>query len=282
MPRRVTIERYDRATDFLAAAEPWLLDAEPHNNMILSVAKLLTSNDHPFHDPIYLAVVRDAGRIVGCAIRPPPDQLELTELPEGTVESLVEGVAAAYPDLAAAAGPERTALEFARAWTAARGGRWHVRHRWRLHVLHDVVAPRPASGQWRPASDADWPALRDWAPRYGREVNSRVDVTALFSRMLRRGSLYVWDDGGPACVVAVSGCTPNGARISAVYTPDELRNRGYASNAVAATSRSLLESGRRFCVLFADLDHVTPLRIYQAIGYRPLRDHVLIDFDAYD
>jgi predicted GNAT family acetyltransferase len=69
-----------------------------------------------------------------------------------------------------------------------------------------------------------------------------------------------------------TGSTPNGIRVTAVYTPPERRNRGYASACVAALSQMRLEGGRRFCFLFTDLANPTPNRIYQQIGYRAVCD----------
>jgi predicted GNAT family acetyltransferase len=61
--------------------------------------------------------------------------------------------------------------------------------------------------------------------------------------------------------------------ISGVYTPPSLRNRGYASAAVSALTRRLLESGYRNCNLFTDLSNPTSNAIYQRIGYIPVMDY---------
>ena len=76
-----------------------------------------------------------------------------------------------------------------------------------------------------------------------------------------------------------TGATPHGIRIGAVYTPPELRRRGYASALVAAVSQAELDRGRRWCFLFTDLANPTSNRIYQAIGYRPIRDVRMFRFD---
>jgi hypothetical protein len=65
---------------------------------------------------------------------------------------------------------------------------------------------------------------------------------------------------------------PNGIRIGPVYTPPELRRRGYASAVTAATSQAELDKGRRFIFLFTDLANPTANKIYQAIGYEPVID----------
>jgi hypothetical protein len=81
-------------------------------------------------------------------------------------------------------------------------------------------------------------------------------------------------------VVGAGGETPNGIRIGPVYTPPEVRNRGYASALTAAASADQLARGRRFCFLFTDLANPTSNKIYQAIGYEPVCDMDQYRFDA--
>lgn len=279
MSEPLTVDCYGGPAEFLAAAEEWLSAAEAENNLILSVSRLLLGADHPFHSPVYFATVKQRGAVVGCALRAPPDGLELSDLPPGAATLLLDSVAAAHPNLKSVGGPQTAAFEFARAWSRRFGGDWQVRHSWCWYRLDSVVPPtRPAPGTFRLAEQSDWPLLALWAPDYGREQNTPVNVTALFARLLARRTLYVWDDDGPKCVVALSGNTPNGVRVSAVYTPPDFRKRGYATSAVAAASQSALDSGAKFCVLATDRElSSTPARIYRSIGFEPLRDHLAID-----
>ena len=69
-----------------------------------------------------------------------------------------------------------------------------------------------------------------------------------------------------------TGPTPNGVRVTLVYTPPAVRGHGYASSCVAALSALLLASGRKYCFLFTDLANPTSNSIYTKIGYRPVCD----------
>jgi uncharacterized protein len=80
--------------------------------------------------------------------------------------------------------------------------------------------------------------------------------------------------------VGSGGETPNGIRIGPVYTPPEERGHGYASNLTAWVSQTLLDEGRRFCFLYADLGNPTSNKIYQAIGYEPVTDALMVAFTA--
>jgi hypothetical protein len=272
-----TVQLYRDAREFRADLEPWLLRNEDLNNPIISIAHTLASADHPFREPIYLASVKHGDAIIGCAIAATPDGLELTDLPSGVAPSLVASMAALRPDLHLVGGTEVPALEFAREWAKQRGGSWQVRHNWNLFRLDAVVAPRPVSGRLRMGEQSDWPWIGHWAPAYTDATNTTVDVTGFFKRRLRRNELYLWDHDGPKTVVTLSGNTPRGVRVTSVYTPAPFRGCGYATNAVAAASRLALEGGAQFCVLFADREPSVPARIYRAVGYRPIRDHLAVD-----
>jgi uncharacterized protein len=275
---RYVVRLHLDASQLLAATRDWLLDREAENNVVLGVAYLLTTADHPFREPFYLASITDNGNLIGCAVAAPPDGVELTELPEGAAAELVPSVARVRPDLPWVGAIRHVALEFARAWVSEVGGNWALRHDWTLFRLDEVVAPRSVPGQLRLAEAMDWPMVRSWAPGYAADTNTPVDVAGFLERRLRRRELHIWDDAGPKSFVTMSRRTPNAVQVSAVYTPREFRGKGYASNAVAAASRGALAQGAAFCVLVADPEPAQPARIYRAIGYRPIRNHVVIVF----
>jgi predicted GNAT family acetyltransferase len=76
-----------------------------------------------------------------------------------------------------------------------------------------------------------------------------------------------------------SGSTPNGARVNLVYTKPGFRGKGYASSLAAEVSQGLLNEGKKFCVLFADLANPVSNGIYQKIGYQTCCDWNVYSFD---
>jgi predicted GNAT family acetyltransferase len=81
------------------------------------------------------------------------------------------------------------------------------------------------------------------------------------------GGAFVWDDGGPVSVVALSPPVAGVPRIGPVYTPPAYRRRGYAGMAVAEVSRRALAAGAKRCMLFTDLANPTSNKIYAEVGY---------------
>ena len=135
------------------------------------------------------------------------------------------------------------------------------------------------------ATPADRDIVLAWTEGFMREAFGQVDlaeVAADVDRWIaRRGrTIYLWEDGEPVSLCGVGGVTPNGIRIGPVYTPPDLRGRGYASALVAAISEAELDAGRRFCFLFTDKANPTANHIYQAIGYEPVRDVDAYRFEA--
>ena len=87
--------------------------------------------------------------------------------------------------------------------------------------------------------------------------------------------------GGRGVPVSVAGLTRAVAgmvRVGPVYTPPELRGRGYAGAVTAAVSQAALEAGLREVVLYTDLANPTSNALYQRLGYRPVEDRVLFSF----
>ena len=83
------VHRFSQVQPFLDRAEPWLLSAETENNVFLGVTRRLLSGNHDFKDPIYLATVETKSEVCGCAIRTPPLELGLTQMPEAAIPLLL-------------------------------------------------------------------------------------------------------------------------------------------------------------------------------------------------
>jgi predicted GNAT family acetyltransferase len=78
----------------------------------------------------------------------------------------------------------------------------------------------------------------------------------------------MWEDGADVVsMCGFGGLTPRGIRIGPVYTPPELRRRGYASALTAHVTQQQLDGGRDYCFLYTDLANPTSNRIYLNLGY---------------
>lgn len=267
MPRH-HVTRYPDGTAFLARAEAFLLGDEATNNLILGIADTLRRE--PPDTPPYLTTVEQERDVVGCMIRTPPLKLVVTQLPEASLDAACGDVADRFDALPAVLGPEPAAGALARRWSERHGVSATLGMSQGLYALERVVGPtRTPPGQLRWARSEDRDRLIEWAEAFTAETGIKpTDARAWAAGAIERGDAALWVDGEPRAMAAISGYTPNGARVGYVYTPPELRGRGYASVVTARLSQAVLDGGRRYCFLYTDLGNPTSNAIYQRIGYR--------------
>jgi predicted GNAT family acetyltransferase len=269
---------------FLEAAGPLLLADEARNNLILGVAGTLAASPDRYPERRFW-VALDGGEPVAAALRTPPynlilarprDDAALAALAAGIEEEL-PGIVAAHPEVD----------EFTRLWARVRGITPRVLREQGVYALECVQPVPGAPGASRVATRHDEQLLLDWMLAFGLEVLAEDDPGRTEARAVVRhrlggddGGFLLWEDAGQA--VSVSGWggpTPNGVRIGPVYTPPELRGRGYATALVAELSQSLLDRGRRFCFLYTDLANPTSNAIYERIGYVRACEAAMVAYD---
>jgi predicted GNAT family acetyltransferase len=145
-----------------------------------------------------------------------------------------------------------------------------------MHVLDEVQPPaRPAPGTLRPAHQHERDLVVEWMRAFSEEAGlqeGQAQAEQVADRKLAHGRLFIWEDGAPVSMAGTGPCISGIARIAPVYTPHEHRNRGYATNLVAALSRQALAEGATCCTLFTDLANPTSNKIYAEVGYRRIAD----------
>ena len=277
------VRRFRSAAGFLAAAEPDLVRAEVENNLILGSAHDIARRIRPAALEPYFAVVLDGERVVMAAFRTLYGKVGVTRaFRTDACRPLAEDLLDACPDASAVIGPVPTADEFA-AVAAARVSRRPTLHSLqRIHELSAVTLPRPpAPGTLRLARAEDADLLTRWTDGFFASIREPGDSRTLVLTRLAEEALFVWDAGGGAVSMAAwAGRTPRTVRVAHVYTPPEFRGRGYATSAVAALSRRLLDEGAVRCCLYTDVANPTSNAIYRRIGYAPVCDVARYEFEA--
>jgi predicted GNAT family acetyltransferase len=175
-------------------------------------------------------------------------------------------------------------LRFAERWTKSTKRAHHLKTAERIFQLTTVIPPPRVGGRMRTATPDDQGLVTTWFAAFIREAlredGSAAGTVAELWLSAPDRTLYLWEDGPVVSMCGAAGRTPSGTRIGAVYTPPELRGRGYASNCVAAASRAQLDAGRRHCFLYTDLANPTSNHIYREIGYEPVCDVDEYRFDV--
>ena len=282
------VARFDDAAAFLAEAEPLLLADEARHNLILGIAG--TIRDSPDHYPTRsLWLVRDDGEVAAAALRTAPYNLILAApRSEDALAVLARGIAA---DLPGVVGAEPEAVGFADLWSQRTGLRARTNMRQGIYVLEQVQPPSAVPGSARVATADDRELALRWWIAFGEETfheggpgRDRAEATLDHRFSSPTSGILLWEDGAePQSHAGWGGATPNGIRVGPVYTPPELRGRGYATALSAELSQRLLdgrlfEGGRRFCFLYTDLANPTSNAIYERIGYRRVAESAEIVF----
>ena len=278
-PNMIRIHRHPDARAFLARAGPWLKLAEMEHAMPLQSARAALTDDSHFERPLYWATIEMAEQILGCAFRTPPYRLGITALPLDTITALVESVSAVYRNLSGVAGPEPAVSAFTAAWMKLRGGSWTVQSRQRL-LTHRAIVPtdEPPRGALRIASSADTLLAQQWGAGFAHETRLPGLDGALAAHLIPSGLLYFWDDGTPRCMLGVLRETHDAAAIGILYTPPQFRDQGYATAAVAAFSRHLLDRGMAQSYFCLDPSNPAADSICWRLGYTAVQETADIDF----
>jgi uncharacterized protein len=273
------VTRHETADAFLEDAGDFLVAREAEHNLILGLSSRLRQKPRLYGDDPYFAVVEDDGRVVGAALRTPPHNLVLSELDdEHAIEPLLTDVREVFLSLPGVVGPKERVAQFAEAWQAAEGIRARLQIAQRAFRCDRVEPPRGVPGRMRPYEPSDRELATRWMDAFTAEAlpdSPQPESSAEFVDRREEdpdGGLVLWEDGDVVSLAGYGGLTPNGIRIGPVYTPPELRGRGYGSAVTAAITQQLLDGGRRFCFLFTDLANPTSNSIYQRIGYRAVTD----------
>jgi predicted GNAT family acetyltransferase len=283
------VKRFDDAGAFLAEAEPLLLADEARHNLILGIAG--TIRDSPDIYPLRsLWVVRAGSQVVGAALRTPPFNLILAR--PGSPHALDALAAEIAEELPGVNGCVPEAEEFAERWAGLTGARPRTNMRQGVYALEEVQPLEAVPGSARVATAEDRDLVLRWWIAFGEEVlheggPGRENAEAMVDHRLSAANrgILIWEDGGePVSLAGWGGATPNGIRVGPVYTPPELRGRGYATGLTAELSQGLLdgrlfEGGRRFCFLYTDLANPTSNAIYERIGYRRVAESAEILFE---
>ena len=142
-------------------------------------------------------------------------------------------------------------------------------------LQRDTVIVRPPLPQERDL-------LCAWRLAYDLETLGSTDTPETRERSTRVLDLQIADgnawvaieSGRPVSLSAFNAALPDIVQLGGIYTPPELRGRGYAKAAVAGSLLAARERGVSRAVLFTR--NPSAARSYEAVGFRRLGDYGLV------
>jgi uncharacterized protein len=284
LSRRVRARHVEDVPEFTRLASPLLMTDEARHNLLLGIIGRLRDAPDEYREH-HLWLVEEDGSVVGAAAMTPPYNLVVSRPLDGrALQALAEAIRSQGVAVPGVLGAVPEVHVFAEAWTKGEGmSRLQMSEG--IYRLTEVRPVEGVPGRLRPAEPSDRQLLVDWIRAFSAEANPEapgIDDENWVDRRLRglSGTLHVWEDGGPVSMAGQGSATPNGARIGPVYTPPDLRRKGYASALVAGVSDIVLAGGKRFCYLFTDLSNPTSNKIYRDVGYELWCEAASIAFEG--
>jgi uncharacterized protein len=261
------LEEHADAAAFLEAAAPVLDADEARHNLIYGICSTLIEAPHTYHDAHLWTV--DEGEPLAAAVLTPPFNIVVAQPRADEALSFLARRLRDRVDLPGVTGALPEADVFADAWGAAR----RLRMSQGIYAARKVELPR-VPGAARRATPVDRDVVVGWLHAFGAEAlpddAPHLDLEQAFERRVHseHAGFFLWEDGGePVSLCGCGGRTPHGIRIGPVYTPPELRGRGYGSAVTAHVTKEQLEAGRDYCFLYTDLSNPTSNKVYVDIGY---------------
>lgn len=138
----------------------------------------------------------------------------------------------------------------------------------------------------RPPLSGELDIVTGWRIAYSVEALGATDSPALRAQCRadveakqRDGRHWLLLDAGrPVAYSAFNAWLPDIVQVGGVWTPPELRGRGYARCVVAGTLLAAKRQGVRRAVLFTGRENVRARRAYLALGFQVIGEYGLVLF----
>ena len=262
-----SIRNYESVALFEADIASFLNADADENALLIGLLKLLLGPHTETGSPVLRAVYEDK-RVVGVGMRTGDSRAFIgSNVPAAAIPELWKSVANLPVPVTQLNGPDG----FVDRMIEASNLPFKVFMYLGSFRLTEVIEPPPVPGVLRVAKVDDLDILERWNQEFALEAMSQEDpqARAKVERLLKLGSLYVWEtDGKIVCQTYSTQPMGSSIKITGVYTPTQLRGKGYASNCVAGITKRLLKDGYKKVFLYTDLANPTSNSIYQKIGYK--------------
>jgi len=152
-----------------------------------------------------------------------------------------------------------------------------------LNLADLQLPPKLESGEWwgRLVQFEDVELMTHWRVGYALEVLGETESPELWQQMragvqkyLREQKSWILEaDGQPVSTSSFNAATAELVQVGGVWTPPELRSRGYGRAAVAASLLAVRDKGVQTAILFTGIENIPAQKSYEALGFRHIGDY---------
>lgn len=255
---------------------------EAENNLPIGVVDFVAGLGETRHDLELLLAVDAHGVGRAALVMTPPHRLIVAYGDDPAArEALLKDIRSRGVVPPGVVGVEPAASAVAAWWAERQGLAAERRMRQGVYHLARVTPAERTPGDVRVVTADDSALVVPWLAAFqaeaGVDLRTAEETFRGFVDSDHR-RLYLFEaEGVPVSLAGVGGRTPRGRRIGPVYTPPELRRRGYAESLVARVSADVLAAGNDFCFLYTDLANPTSNAVYERIGYERVAESAEYD-----
>jgi predicted GNAT family acetyltransferase len=275
------IDQFNTAESFYDQAKDYLFSDAARHHLLLRICNTLIEHPERYTIPPYLSIVKSQSSVIAVAIQTPPYGLVLSKIQDlQAIDLIIENLSQNKIQLPTVSGLPTATKAFVDKWSILTQQSYHLENQLKIHCLTQVNPINQSNSELRLATLPDRELLLEWCQAFITEaIPNPENVEHLVDSHLNQNSIYIWQDVTPVSIVCGSGNITIGGNISLVYTPPQYRQKGYATSSVATLTQNLLDQGYPNCYLFTDLANPTANHIYHKIGYQPICDWHLYQFN---
>jgi predicted GNAT family acetyltransferase len=262
----------DSVNSFLQHAGELLYRHEAMNSLMLGLCEGMQVQT-PRAPSLFMRVTQN-NQTISAAVQTPMNLIVTYSAPEH-LEMLAEKLKEKGVQVTGVVGPAIESESFANIWINEARKQKHLAMGQKIYKIERVDFPENVLGQMAVVEKNDLELFASWVLAFAKECLPPTDQRdekqwrEFAERGLEKQNGHFWTvNDEPVAMAILSRPTKNGVSISGVYTPPKHRKKGYASAVVAHLSQKMLDSGKKFCVLYTDLSNPTSNKIYQNVGYR--------------
>ncbi|MBM7693355.1 putative GNAT family acetyltransferase [Peribacillus deserti] len=279
---------YKNIYEFFEKTQSFYLSDELVHNLPYGTLKRLVNKELGNKDASpFMALIESGEEVILSLLQTPPHNLIISskstsdpEILRYAAELLIkEGIT-----IPGVIGSKELAQSFADVWVELTGQSQQVEMNQRIYRLDQVLPTHKPEGRFAPAENSHAPLIMKWVKEFCEETGVLYEEDKLEKSVkdsIASKSTFLWLDshGNPVSMAKEGRKIETGTVVTLVYTPHELRGKGYASACVGELSQELLKRNT-FCCLYTDLGNRVSNGIYMKIGYEPVCDSIAIKFSG--
>ena len=148
-------------------------------------------------------------------------------------------------------------------------------------VEPEMLSIASVNGRYATPSDTD--LITRWRVTYLIELLGETDSPELWqhcrttvTRTIRERNVWILEENGRSvATTAFNAITKEAVQVGGVWTPPELRRRGYARAIVAKSLQDARAEGVPKAILFTGNGNIAAQKAYEALGFRHIGDYCI-------